>query len=118
MGRARPGRCTATGGTRCSRTCWPTPDRATSPRALTSGRWQRAALTVLGFGEWSDLQRERQARLMAEGSGSAAVLIFQGRSRASLLVDPAALGSHWWLLLSTPSLPTPAWYRAAAGSLS
>ncbi len=79
---------------------------------------QRAALTVLGFGEWSDLQRERQARLMAEGSGSAAVRIFQGRSRASLLVDPAALGSHWWLLLSTPSLPTPAWYRAAAGSLS
>ncbi|HZP91206.1 MAG TPA: SAM-dependent methyltransferase [Actinomycetota bacterium] len=75
---------------------------------------QRAALTALGFGAWSELQRGRQVRLMAEGSGSLAARIFQGRSRASLLVDPAALGSHWWLLLSTPSLPAPEWFRAAA----
>jgi len=79
---------------------------------------QRAALIALGFGVWSQIQQERQSRLMAEGSGSHAVRIFQGRSRASLLVDHAALGSHWWLLLSTPSLPTPAWHRAASADSS
>jgi hypothetical protein len=35
--------------------------------------------------------------------------VWSGRHRASLLVDPSALGRHRWLLLATPGLPAPGW---------
>jgi hypothetical protein len=37
------------------------------------------------------------------------VRTWSGRSRATLLVDPAALGRLRWLLLGTAGLPPPSW---------
>ena len=74
---------------------------------------QSAALDALGYRRWNDTMRERQVELEREGSASKAVRVWQARSRASLLVDPARLGGLWWLVLSTPGLPQPAWLDAA-----
>jgi hypothetical protein len=41
--------------------------------------------------------------------GLEAVRAWSGRSRASLLVDPSALGRLRWVLLATPGLHAPAW---------
>jgi len=77
---------------------------------------QRDALFAVGFGDWSEVQRGRQGRLMAEGAGGRAVRVWEGRGRADLLVDPAGLGRLRWLLLASAGLPTPAWLaRARAG---
>ncbi|HEX9123086.1 MAG TPA: SAM-dependent methyltransferase [Actinomycetota bacterium] len=74
---------------------------------------QADALRALGFERWGALQRDRQAESTAAGARSDAVRIWEGRSRASLLVDPAALGRLRWLLLATPGLPAPTWVREA-----
>jgi len=74
---------------------------------------QRDALLSLGFADWSEIQRGRQGRLLAEGAGDRAVRVWEGRSRASLLVDPAGLGRLRWLLLATPGLGRPSWIAAA-----
>lgn len=70
---------------------------------------QRDALLALGFEDWVRAERERQAALLAAREGLEAVRAWSGRSRATLLVDPAALGRLRWLLLASPGLPPPGW---------
>jgi len=73
---------------------------------------QGDALLVLGFAEWNKSQRARQQGLLAEGEGGRATRVWEGRSRASLLVDPEGLGRLKWLLLATEGLPAPHWIGA------
>lgn len=75
---------------------------------------QREALVALGFDRWSGGERGRQVELLDRGEGRGAVSAWSGRSRASLLVDPTALGRHRWLLLASPGLEAPSWLGAAA----
>jgi NADH dehydrogenase [ubiquinone] 1 alpha subcomplex assembly factor 7 len=92
---------------------------AISRRAVRAGiqtqGWimQRDALIELGFADWNEQQRERQRSLVGTDAASDAVRIWEGRSRASLLVDPQGLGRLWWLLLATPGLPSPTWLSSA-----
>ena len=48
-------------------------------------------------------------RLLDERDGLEAVRTWSGRSRATLLIDPSALGRLRWLLLASPGLPSPSW---------
>jgi SAM-dependent MidA family methyltransferase len=70
---------------------------------------QRDALLALGFAEWNAVQLDRQGSLLARGEGGPATRVWEGRGRASLLVDPGGLGRQKWLLLATPDLSAPAW---------
>ena len=70
---------------------------------------QRHALTALGFDHWVHEQLRWQAELLNRREGLDAVRTWSGRSRASLLIDPSALGRLRWLLLATPGLHAPAW---------
>ncbi len=70
---------------------------------------QRHALTALGFDRWVHDQLRGQAELLNRREGIEAVRTWSGRSRASLLVDPSALGRLRWLLLATPGLQAPSW---------
>jgi SAM-dependent MidA family methyltransferase len=70
---------------------------------------QRHALTALGFDGWIREELGRQAKHLDERRGLEAVRTWSGRSRATLLVDPTALGRLRWLLLATPGQPAPAW---------
>ena len=70
---------------------------------------QRHALTTLGFDRWVQEQLRGQAELLNRREGLGAVRTWSGRSRASLLVDPSALGRLRWLLLATPGLTAPSW---------
>jgi SAM-dependent MidA family methyltransferase len=81
-------------------------------RAFPSVR-QSDALLALGFEPWLREELARQQEQLAGGRGLEAVRTWSGRSRASLLVDPGALGRMRWLLLATPELPEPAWLRRA-----
>lgn len=74
---------------------------------------QWRALLALGYERWTAGELERQGALLAERRGLDAVRAWEGRSRASLLVDPAALGRLRWLVLATPGLPRPAWLERA-----
>jgi SAM-dependent MidA family methyltransferase len=80
---------------------------------------QRQALVSLGFDRWMRAELKRQGELLSERKGTLAVRAWSGRSRASLLVDPGALGRLRWLALATPGLGEPSWLtdaRAAPGS--
>jgi SAM-dependent MidA family methyltransferase len=68
---------------------------------------QRHALTFLGFDRWMKDELERQAEQLVTSRGVEAVRTWSGRSRATVLVDPAALGKMRWLLLATEGLPAP-----------
>jgi NADH dehydrogenase [ubiquinone] 1 alpha subcomplex assembly factor 7 len=70
---------------------------------------QRHALTALGFDHWVHEQLRWQAELLNRREGLDAVRTWSGRSRATLLVDPSALGRLRWLLLATPGLHAPSW---------
>jgi NADH dehydrogenase [ubiquinone] 1 alpha subcomplex assembly factor 7 len=70
---------------------------------------QRHALTSLGFDRWIRDELTRQTSLLDERDGIGAVRTWSGRSRATLLVDPTALGRLRWLVLATPGLPRPSW---------
>jgi SAM-dependent MidA family methyltransferase len=74
---------------------------------------QREALLALGFEAWIRGELERQTALLDDGEGLEAVQTWSGRSRATLLVDPSALGRLRWLLLASPGLPSPPWLDAA-----
>ena len=74
---------------------------------------QTDALLALGFEQWSRGELERQQDQLAGGLGLEAVRTWSARSRASMLVDPDALGRLRWLVLATPELPAPAWLRSA-----
>ena len=70
---------------------------------------QRRALTALGFEAWARRELEAQHRMLDERDGLGAVRTWGARSRATLLVDPAALGRFRWLVLATPGLDPPRW---------
>ncbi len=70
---------------------------------------QHDALLTLGFESWLRTELEHQAELLDARNGLGAVRTWSGRSRASLLVDPIALGRMRWLVLATPGLPRPSW---------
>ncbi len=74
---------------------------------------QHDALLALGFEEWLRDELERQTAQLDAREGLDAVRTWSGRSRATLLVDPSALGRLRWLLLATPGLSAPAWLDAA-----
>ncbi|MGZ8623949.1 MAG: SAM-dependent methyltransferase [Actinomycetota bacterium] len=77
---------------------------------------QHRALMALGFEDWVRAELARQVELLDERDGLGAVRAWTGRSRATLLADPASLGRFKWLLLATPGLPSPAWLAAAASN--
>jgi len=74
---------------------------------------QHDALLALGFEDWFRAELSRQHDLLEARVGLEAVRVWSGRSRASILIDPAALGRLRWLLLATPGLPAPGWLGAA-----
>jgi NADH dehydrogenase [ubiquinone] 1 alpha subcomplex assembly factor 7 len=73
---------------------------------------QRAALTALGYERWARAELRRQGRLLDQREGIEAVRAWSGRSAASLLVDPAALGRLRWIVLASDGLPAPGWLNA------
>jgi SAM-dependent MidA family methyltransferase len=68
---------------------------------------QRHALTVLGFETWIERELATQAAQLGANRGVEAVHTWSGRSRATLLVDPSALGRMQWLLFAPEGLPAP-----------
>ena len=70
---------------------------------------QHDALLALGFESWLGTELERQTSHLNEREGLEAVRTWSGRSRATLLVDPTALGRLRWLVLATPDMPRPDW---------
>ena len=74
---------------------------------------QAAALDALGYGRWAETMREMRSMLQRAGRHAEATRVWGARSQASLLVDPAGWGRLWWLVLSTPDLPRPAWIGEA-----
>lgn len=70
---------------------------------------QHDALIALGFERWLRGELERQTSQLDAREGMEAVRTWSARSRATLLVDPSALGRLRWLLLATPGLPAPDW---------
>ncbi len=79
---------------------------------------QHDALVALGFEAWLRGELERQAAHLDAREGLEAVRAWSGRSRATLLVDPSALGRFRWLLLASPGLPSPPWLDAAVRAAS
>ena len=73
---------------------------------------QRHALTRLGFDRWTASELRRQADALDRRAGVEAVRAWSGRSAATILIDPAALGRLRWLLLASPGLRAPDWARA------
>jgi SAM-dependent MidA family methyltransferase len=69
---------------------------------------QREALLGLGYRLWASGVRTRQAEAEAGGDWREANRLYAARSRASILVDPAKLGSLQLLALGTEGLPPPA----------
>ena len=78
---------------------------------------QSDALRALGHDRWDRTMRGIQSMLQQRGRGSEAVRVWEARSRASLLADPAAFGGFWWLVLATRDLPEPAWMSRAVRSV-
>jgi SAM-dependent MidA family methyltransferase len=74
---------------------------------------QRAALRALWFERWMRDQLGRQQQQLDARDGTGAVRTWAARSRASLLIDPGALGGLRWILLASPGLAEPPWLAAA-----
>jgi SAM-dependent MidA family methyltransferase len=74
---------------------------------------QTEALRALGFGGWMHEELAHQHKQLETRDGSGAVRTWSGRSRATLLVDPAGLGRLRWIVLASTGLPEPAWLTAA-----
>jgi SAM-dependent MidA family methyltransferase len=70
---------------------------------------QHDALMALGFERWLRDELARQHEQLDRREGIEAVRTWSGRSRATLLADPAALGRLRWLVLASPGLAAPAW---------
>ncbi len=77
---------------------------------------QNAALTALGLETWLRSELEHQQDLLNTGRGADAVRAWGGRSRATMLADPAGLGRFRWFLVTTPGVAEPTWLRAARQS--
>jgi SAM-dependent MidA family methyltransferase len=69
---------------------------------------QREALLALGYRLWVSGTRRHQAEAEAAGDWREANRLFAARSRASILIDPAKLGSLSLLAFGTEGLPPPA----------
>jgi SAM-dependent MidA family methyltransferase len=76
---------------------------------------QTDVLLALGFESWLRDELATQQDQLARGAGLDAVRTWSMRSRATMLVDPAALGRMRWLLLATDGLPAPPWLTATQG---
>ncbi len=74
---------------------------------------QQAALRALGHDRWQRTMRATQSELQRAGRDAEAVRVWEERSRASLLIDPAGFGGFWWLVLATEGLPEPPWLARA-----
>jgi NADH dehydrogenase [ubiquinone] 1 alpha subcomplex assembly factor 7 len=74
---------------------------------------QHDALLALGLEAWFHGELERQTEQLGAREGLDAVRTWSGRSRATLLADPSALGRLRWLLLASPGLSSPPWLDAA-----
>lgn len=70
---------------------------------------QRDALLGLGFERWLREELTRQQAQLDARDGLEAVRTWSGRSRATLLADPAGLGRLRWLLLGGAGLTAPSW---------
>jgi NADH dehydrogenase [ubiquinone] 1 alpha subcomplex assembly factor 7 len=68
---------------------------------------QRHALTELGLEPWIRNELARQAELLGQRQGLQAVRAWSGKSRATLLVDPAGLGRLRWMLLGSGDVTAP-----------
>ena len=68
---------------------------------------QRRALAALGFEAWMRDELATQGSLLNRGEGMEAVRRWAGRSRASILADPAQLGRLRWFVVASPGLPRP-----------
>jgi SAM-dependent MidA family methyltransferase len=66
---------------------------------------QREALLALGYRLWSAGARNRQAE--HEDDPRTATRMYEARSRASLLIDPAKLGGLYLVAFGTEGLPPP-----------
>jgi SAM-dependent MidA family methyltransferase len=76
---------------------------------------QGDVLRALGFEPWLRDELATQQDQLARGAGLDAVRTWSMRSRATLLVDPAALGRMRWLLLGAGDVPAPPWLTATQG---
>ena len=76
---------------------------------------QTDVLLALGFESWLRDELTTQQDQLARGAGLDAVRTWSMRSRATMLVDPTALGRMRWLLLATEGLPAPPWLTATQG---
>ena len=72
---------------------------------------QRDALLALGYRTWSAGVRRRQAEAEERGEWREANRLYEARSRASILIDPAKLGGLFLLALGTQGVPAPAAVR-------
>ncbi len=70
---------------------------------------QHDALIALGLEGWIRGELRRQHELLDARAGLEAVRTWSGRSRATLLADPAGLGRLRWLLLARPGTRPPPW---------
>ena len=70
---------------------------------------QHDALMALGFERWLRDELARQHEQLDRREGIDAVRTWSGRSRATLLADPAALGRLRWLVLASAGFPAPEW---------
>ena len=77
---------------------------------------QREALTALGLEAWVETELERQRDLLNTGRGGDAVRAWGGRSRATMLADPAGLGRFRWFVVTSPGVEEPGWLRGARTS--
>jgi hypothetical protein len=76
---------------------------------------QTDVLLALGFESWLRDELATQQDQLARGAGLDAVRTWSMRSRATMLVDPAALGRMRWLLLGSGDVPAPPWLTATQG---
>ncbi len=74
---------------------------------------QTDVLLALGFEAWLRDELATQQDQLARGEGLDAVRTWSMRSRATMLVDPAALGRMRWLLLGAGEVAPPPWLSAA-----
>lgn len=77
---------------------------------------QHRALIALGLEEWLRAGLDEQREHLDAGRGLDAVRTWSGRSRATMLADPASLGRLRWCVLATPGLPAPPWLSDASRS--
>ncbi len=77
---------------------------------------QHEALAALGLETWLRTELEQQQDLLHTGRGADAVRVWGGRSRATMLADPAGLGRFRWFVVTTAGVDEPAWLRAARES--